>query len=62
MPRASRTAKYAFVQVRLKPARSIETRVWTNALRCARRPARKRKKTDNGTSEQSSPVRLQGLV
>ena len=32
------------------------------ASHSARRPARKRKKTDDGTSEQSSPVRLQGLV
>ena len=32
------------------------------ASHCARKPARKRKKTDDGTSEQSSPVRLQGLV
>ena len=32
------------------------------ASHCARKPARKRKKTDDGTSEQSSPVRLPATV
>ena len=34
----------------------------TICMHCARKPARKRKKTDDGTSEQSLPVRLQGVV
>ena len=50
--------------IRATIARFVESStLWRRiAAHSARRPARKRKKTYDGTSGQSSPVRLQGLV
>ena len=60
----SKDASYQILVQRSRPARmgrDSSTRL-SGAMRSARKPARKRKKTDDVTSEQSSPVRLPATV